>query len=139
MSVAARETSIPRHIAIIMDGNGRWAQRRGLPRSAGHRAGVKAVRASIEYCARRGVEALTLFAFSSENWQRPKEEVGLLMSLFLEALDREIADLHKNNICMRFIGDREILAPELVNRMVAAESLTQANSGLKVVIAFAYG
>lgn len=136
---SAGESSIPRHIAIIMDGNGRWAQRRGLPRTAGHRAGVKAVRASIEYCARKGVEALTLFAFSSENWQRPKEEVGLLMSLFLEALDREIADLHKNNIRMRFIGDRQILARELVDRMVAAESLTERNSGLTVVIAFAYG
>jgi undecaprenyl diphosphate synthase len=122
-----------------MDGNGRWAQARGLPRTAGHRAGVKSVRTTIESCARRGIEALTLFAFSSENWQRPREEVGLLMSLFLEALDREIADLHKNNIRIRFIGARNYLGEELLARMVAAETLTGGNKGLTVVIAFAYG
>jgi undecaprenyl diphosphate synthase len=138
MSVPSDPT-LPRHIAIIMDGNGRWAQARGLPRTAGHRAGVKAVRASIESCARKGIQALTLFAFSSENWQRPKEEVGLLMTLFLEALDREIAELHKNKIRMRFIGERGHLADDLLARMRAAEELTAANSGLTVAIAFAYG
>jgi undecaprenyl diphosphate synthase len=131
--------SLPHHIAIIMDGNGRWAEQRGLPRSAGHRAGVKAVRATIEICARKGIETLTLFAFSSENWLRPKEEVGLLMSLFLEALDREIADLHKNNIRMRFIGDLSQLAPELTARMRAAQKRTASNTGLTVMIAVAYG
>jgi len=131
--------SPPRHIAIIMDGNGRWAQSRGLPRAAGHRAGVKVVRATIEYCARKGVEALTLFAFSSENWNRPKEEVGLLMSLFLEALDREVADLDKNNIRIRFIGEVSQLASELQNRIHAAEQRTARNTRLTVVIAVAYG
>ena len=139
MSVPPLDSALPRHIAIIMDGNGRWAQARGLPRTAGHRAGVKAVRASIETCARKGIRALTLFAFSSENWQRPKEEVGILMTLFLEALDREIAELHKNNIRMRFIGERGHLADGLLSRMTAAEELTAANTGLTVAIAFAYG
>lgn len=122
-----------------MDGNGRWAQSRGLPRTAGHRAGVKAVRATIEYCARKGIEVLTLFAFSSENWNRPKEEVGLLMSLFLEALDREVADLDKNNIRIRFIGELSQLAPELQARIRAAEERTASNLRLTVVIAVAYG
>ena len=131
--------SIPRHIAIIMDGNGRWAQQRGLPRTAGHRAGVKAVRSSIEYCARTGVQALTLFAFSSENWNRPKEEVGILMSLFLEALDREVAELDKNDIRIRFIGELSQLAPELRTRIHAAEERTAGNNRLTVVIAVAYG
>jgi undecaprenyl diphosphate synthase len=131
--------NLPRHIAIIMDGNGRWAEQRGLPRSAGHRAGVKAVRATIEHCAHLKIEALTLFTFSSENWLRPKDEVGFLMSLFLEALDREIADLHKNNVCMKFIGDLPQLAGELQARIRAAEELTAANTGLNVAIAVAYG
>jgi len=131
--------NIPRHIAIIMDGNGRWAEQRGLPRSAGHRAGLKAVRATIEHCARMGIGTLTLFAFSSENWLRPKEEVGLLMELFLEALDREVASLHKNNIRMRFIGELGQLAAALRARMQAAEQRTAGNTGLVVVIAVAYG
>ncbi|MBC7983740.1 MAG: di-trans,poly-cis-decaprenylcistransferase [Candidatus Obscuribacterales bacterium] len=122
-----------------MDGNGRWASERGLPRNAGHRAGVKAVRASIEYCARRGIEALTLFAFSSENWQRPQEEVGLLMTLFLEALDREVADLDKNNIRICFIGDRALLSSALQTRIANAESRTANNTRLTVLIAVAYG
>jgi undecaprenyl diphosphate synthase len=131
--------SLPKHIAIIMDGNGRWAQARGLPRTAGHRAGVKSVRTTIEYCARRGVEVLTLFAFSSENWQRPKDEVGLLMSLFLEALDREVAELDKNDIRLRFIGDLSQLADELQSRIRAAEQRTARNSRLVVNVAVAYG
>ena len=131
--------NLPQHIAIIMDGNGRWAQSRGLPRTAGHRAGVKAVRTSIEYCARKGIQALTLFAFSSENWQRPKEEVGLLMSLFLEALDREVAELDKNNIRIRFIGDLSLLGQDLQERIRAAEERTANNTALTVVIAVAYG
>lgn len=130
---------LPRHVAIIMDGNGRWAANRGLPRHAGHRAGVKTVRATIEYCAQRGVKVLTLFAFSSENWRRPKEEVGFLMSLFLEALDREVADLDRNNIRIRFIGDLSLLNTELQARIRAAETRTANNQKLTVVIAVAYG
>ena len=129
----------PRHVSIIMDGNGRWSERRGLPRTAGHRAGVKPVRMCIELCARRGVEALTLFAFSSENWKRPVSEVGVLMQLFLESLDREIDELAAQGIELRFIGARERLAAPLAERMGAAEERTRGNPGLKLVIAVAYG
>ncbi len=130
---------VPRHVAIIMDGNGRWAERRGLPRTAGHRAGIKPVRTCIEESARRGVEALTLFAFSSENWKRPVTEVGLLMQLFLEALDREIDELAQQGVELRFIGARELLGAPLVERMAAAEQRTRGNAGLKLVVAVAYG
>jgi undecaprenyl diphosphate synthase len=131
--------SIPQHIAIIMDGNGRWAEARGLARHAGHREGVRPVRLCIEECARRGVGALTLFAFSSENWQRPSIEVNSLMQLFLEAMDREIDDLHKNKVRLRFIGDRHALSVKLQARMAAGEELTSANPGLKVQVAVSYG
>jgi undecaprenyl diphosphate synthase len=122
-----------------MDGNGRWAEQRSLPRVAGHRAGTQAVRTTIEECVRHGVGALTLFAFSSENWRRPAGEVGLLMQLFLEALDREVAELDANGVRMRFIGDRERLAPALVERMAAAEAKTRSRDRLDLVIAVAYG
>lgn len=122
-----------------MDGNGRWAKARGLPRYAGHHAGVKAVRTTVESCARRGIEVLTLFAFSSENWKRPKEEVSRLMQLFLEALDREINALHKNGIRMRFAGELQDLNAALRERMQAAEALTANNTRLTLVIAVAYG
>ncbi len=131
--------TVPRHVAVIMDGNGRWAKSRALPRHIGHRAGVKSVRTIVEGCANRGVEVLTLFAFSSENWKRPQEEVGLLMNLFLEALDREIADLHSNGIRVRFIGDQDSLAPSLRDRMRAAEARTVTNARLTLIIAVAYG
>jgi undecaprenyl diphosphate synthase len=130
---------VPRHVAIVMDGNGRWAEQRGLPRAAGHRAGVKPVRLCVEECGRRGVEALTLFAFSSENWRRPAQEVGLLMQLFLEALDREVDELAAKGVALRFIGERGALAPELQARMAGAEARTAANQGLKLVVAVAYG
>src|ERR1700736_5402406 len=120
----------PQHVAIIMDGNGRWARSRGLPRPAGHRASIKVVRKVVEECARRGVEYLTLFAFSSENWRRPPDEVGMLMNLFLDALQREVADLHRNGVRLRFLGNRELLGSGLRQRMVDAESLTGANTGL---------
>jgi undecaprenyl diphosphate synthase len=139
MAAPLPERVVPRHVAIIMDGNGRWAAARSLPRHAGHRAGLKAVRASIESCARAGVEVLTLFAFSSENWRRPREEVSLLMGLFLEALDREIADLHRNGIRVRFIGDLGQMSTALQGRMRDAEQLTRSNTRLTVVIAMAYG
>jgi len=129
----------PQHVAIIMDGNGRWARSRGMPRVAGHRASVKVVRRIVEECGRRKLGFLTLFAFSSENWSRPAEEVGTLMRLFLDALVREIADLHRNQVCLRFIGDRDSLNVELVRRMRDAEALTANNTGLRLLIAVAYG
>jgi undecaprenyl diphosphate synthase len=131
--------TVPRHIAIIMDGNGRWAEARGMPRHAGHKEGVRPVRMCIEECARRGIAALTLFAFSSENWQRPAVEVGSLMQLFLEALDREVDDLNRNKVRMRFIGDRQALSVRLQARMAASEELTAANQGLRLQVAVSYG
>ena len=122
-----------------MDGNGRWAHKRSLPRHAGHRSGVKSVREVVENSARYGVEYLTLFAFSSENWRRPEEEVGMLMSLFLEALRREVADLHKNNVRLRFIGERECLDSKLNEKISNAEALTADNAGLRLQVAVAYG
>jgi undecaprenyl diphosphate synthase len=130
---------LPRHIAITMDGNGRWAAARGLARSAGHKAGLGPVRMCIEQCSQRGVEALTLFAFSSENWRRPIEEVGSLMRLFLEALDREVGELHEKAVRMRFIGERRSLAVRLQARIAAAEARTAANTGLKLQVAMSYG
>jgi undecaprenyl diphosphate synthase len=132
-------TDTPQHVAIIMDGNGRWARSRGLPRPAGHRASVKVVRRVVEECARRKIGYLTLFAFSSENWRRPVEEVGMLMSLFLDALVREVANLHRNRVRLRFIGDRAALGGELRQRMSESESLTEANEGLRLQVAVAYG
>jgi len=122
-----------------MDGNGRWAEARGQPRHAGHKEGVRPVRMCIEECARRGVGALTLFAFSSENWQRPTIEVSSLMQLFLDAIDREVADLHKNKVRLRFIGDRHSLSVKLQSRMAASEELTAGNAGLRLQVAVSYG
>ena len=130
---------LPRHIAITMDGNGRWAAARGLARPAGHKAGLAPVRMCIEQCSQRGVEALTLFAFSSENWRRPIEEVGSLMRLFLEALDREVDELHQKAVRIRFIGERRSLAVRLQARIAAAETRTAANAGLKLQVAMSYG
>jgi undecaprenyl diphosphate synthase len=122
-----------------MDGNGRWAEARGLPRHAGHKEGVRPVRLCIEECARRGVGALTLFAFSSENWRRPTIEVSGLMQLFLDAMDREVEELHANKVRLRFIGDRSSLSVKLQARMAATEQLTGGNPGLKVQVAVSYG
>ena len=132
-------TELPQHVAIIMDGNGRWARSRGMPRVAGHRASVKVVRKIVEECAGRGVRYLTLFAFSSENFRRPPDEVGMLMGLFLDALEREIEDLHRNQVKLRFVGDRSSLGRELVRRMEDAEALTGRNDGLELLVAVAYG
>jgi undecaprenyl diphosphate synthase len=129
----------PQHVAIIMDGNGRWARSRGLPRAAGHRTSIKVVRRVVEDCVQRNVRHLTLFAFSSENWRRPPDEVGMLMSLFLDALEREVADLHRNQVRLSFIGDRNMLGAELARRMQSAEQLTADNEGLKLNVAMAYG
>jgi undecaprenyl diphosphate synthase len=131
--------ALPRHIAIVMDGNGRWARARGEPRTAGHRAGLEPVRANIKECSRLGIEALTLFAFSSENWQRPQAEVTTLMSLFMEALEREVAELHANAVRVRVIGDRQQLSVRLQQRIAEAEELTCANTGLKLQVAVSYG
>lgn len=135
----AAKDNIPRHVAVIMDGNGRWARKRALPRHVGHRSGVGAVRATVERAAERGVEYLTLFAFSSENWRRPREEVSKLMGLFLEALQREVDELHRNNVRLEFIGAREQLQPRLVEKIAAAEKQTRDNTGLRLIIAVAYG
>jgi undecaprenyl diphosphate synthase len=131
--------AVPRHIAIIMDGNGRWATERHLPRTAGHTRGVDAVRNVVEACARRGVEYLTLFAFSSENWRRPAEEVSLLMSLFIAALEREVGKLHRNGIRLRVIGEREAFSQKLRDSMNAAEELTRNNTRLTLTVAANYG
>jgi len=135
----AEAAKVPRHIAIVMDGNGRWAKARRRPRSFGHNAGRKAVRTVIEACLREGVQALTLFAFSSENWQRPQEEVGALMSLFLRALDKEVDELHEHGVRLRFIGDLAAFEEPLRQRMQAAMTHTAGNQSLQVNIAVSYG
>lgn len=127
------------HIAIVMDGNGRWAQARGLPRRAGHRAGVTAARTIVRACGEMGVPVLTLFAFSSENWRRPPREVQLLMSLFVESLQREVAELHNNNVQVAFVGDIPSLSKRLQSQIQSAEELTRDNTGLKLRIAVSYG
>jgi len=131
--------TLPRHVAITMDGNGRWAEARGVPRAAGHRAGLKPTRLVIRECAGRGVEALTLFAFSSENWKRPAAEISSLMSLFVDSLDREIDELHSNGVRVRIIGERKLLSVRLQTRIAAAEERTSRNGGLKLQIAVSYG
>ncbi|MEZ5547965.1 MAG: polyprenyl diphosphate synthase [Pseudomonadales bacterium] len=129
----------PRHVAIIMDGNNRWAKKRGLPRGAGHKAGVESVRRVLEACAEQGVEVLTLFAFSSENWRRPQAEVSTLMSLLLNALKREVKRLNKNNIRLRVIGNRDRFSETIQKHMAEAEKLTANNNQFTVVIAADYG
>lgn len=138
-AIAAAQNPNPRHVGIIMDGNGRWAQKRFMPRAIGHQAGVKAVREIVECCIRRHIEVLTLFAFSSENWRRPEEEVSLLMSLFLATLQKEVKELNENNIRLLFIGDRTAFSHKLQQIMNDAEKLSAANSRLTVVIAVNYG
>ena len=133
------ETHIPAHVAVIMDGNGRWARKRAMPRHLGHRSGVGAVRSIVETAAKRGVKYLTLFAFSSENWKRPREEVSKLMGLFVEALQREVDDLHRNEVRLRFIGARDLLQPGLLKMIDAAEDQTKDNAGLSLQVAVAYG
>ena len=131
--------AVPRHVAIVMDGNGRWAQRRGLPRAAGHMAGVAPVRAAVRHCVQRGIGVLTLFAFSSENFQRPPQEVGLLMQLLIDALGREVDELDAQGVRLRFIGDRAALSPPILAAMDSAMARTAANRRLELVIAIGYG
>jgi undecaprenyl diphosphate synthase len=140
---STRETpaprAVPRHVAIIMDGNGRWAKQRLLPRVAGHRKGVEAVRATVRACIGRGVEFLTLFAFSSENWRRPADEVSILMQLFLRALEQEVAKLHENGIRFKVIGDTGRFEPKIRELIAAGEALTADNQRLTLTIAANYG
>jgi undecaprenyl diphosphate synthase len=129
----------PAHVAIVMDGNGRWAQARRQPRSFGHRAGVKAVKTAVETCLRESIPVLTLFAFSSENWRRPASEVSALMNLFLRALDREVDGLHENGVRVRFVGDASRFAEELATRMREVERRTAGNTRLSLNVAANYG
>lgn len=132
-------SQLPKHIAIIMDGNGRWAKTRHLPRSAGHKAGVKALRKIVEHSVARRIEVLTVYAFSSENWRRPEKEVSLLMELFMSSLKSEVKDLHSNNVKLLFIGDRSALPVKLQDSIAESESLTADNTGLTLVVAANYG
>ncbi len=134
-----REIPVPRHIAIIMDGNGRWAEAQGKPRVVGHRAGVRSVREVVRLCREAGVEALTLFAFSSENWRRPEREVALLMRLFITVLRREVKLLKKNNVRLKVIGDITMFEPKLQQRIREAEALTAGCNGLALNVAANYG
>jgi undecaprenyl diphosphate synthase len=131
--------AVPRHIAVIMDGNGRWARRHYLPRVAGHQRGVEALRETVKACREFGVGFLTVFAFSSENWRRPEEEVSFLMQLFLKMLQREVSSMHENNIRLKIIGDRSRFDATLNRYIDDAEQLTAANSGLTLSIAANYG
>ena len=134
-----RSDNTPRHVAIIMDGNGRWAKRRLLPRIAGHRKGVEAVRATVRECARRGIGFLTLFAFSSENWRRPPDEVALLMQLFHAALTQEVTRLHGNGIRLRVIGDLSRFDPKIQKLVADGERMTADNTQLTLTVAANYG
>ncbi|WP_338018764.1 polyprenyl diphosphate synthase [Ectothiorhodospira mobilis] len=130
---------VPRHVAIIMDGNGRWARARMRPRTEGHRQGVKAARTAVRACAARGVQVLTLFAFSSENWRRPRHEVGTLMDLFVGSIGREVPELVEKGIRLRFIGDRSAFSERLQERMAEAETRTAGNDHMDLVVAVSYG
>ena len=130
---------LPKHVAIIMDGNGRWAKKRLMPRVAGHKAGVKTARMVVEVCARHNISALTLFAFSSENWSRPRKEVDLLMDLFIKSLREEAQAINENNIRMQIIGDRSAFSDKLQSRIAEVESLTENNTGMTLSIAANYG
>ena len=130
---------LPRHVAVVMDGNGRWANKRHLPRAAGHKAGVSATRKIVENCAKKGIGALTIFAFSSENWNRPKAEVSSLMSLFVSTITAEVKKLDKKNVRVRFIGDRTRFSEKLQQSIEKSEELTRDNTGLQLNIAANYG
>jgi undecaprenyl diphosphate synthase len=133
------ERAVPRHVAIIMDGNGRWAKQRMLPRVAGHRRGVEAVRATVRAAIERGVEYLTLFAFSSENWRRPADEVSILMDLFVRALDQEVAKLHANGVRFKIVGDVSRFDPRIRELVASGEALTAHNKRLTLTVAANYG
>ncbi|WP_293723463.1 isoprenyl transferase [Stappia sp.] len=130
---------VPRHVAVIMDGNGRWALSRGLPRTEGHRAGVAALRRIVSHSAKRGVECLTIFSFSSENWNRPAAEVGFLMTLLERFVRRDLAEIHRQNVRVTMIGEREGLEPRILGLIEEGEALTRDNTGMTLVVAFNYG
>ena len=132
-------TTSPRHVAIIMDGNGRWANARGLPRTAGHRAGVERVREAVRTAIEAGIDYLTLFAFSSENWNRPQQEVSDLMGLLRFFIRRDLAELHRENVCIKVIGCRQTIQPDIRALLNEAEDRTRDNTGITLVIAFNYG
>ncbi len=134
-----RPEAVPTHVGIIMDGNGRWAKGRGMPRLAGHHAGTENVRPITMACADAGVEVLTIYAFSTENWRRPVDEVHGLMRLLLQRIDKEAAELHRNNVRIRHVGELEGIQPRLAERVRAAVELTRANTGLVLNVAFNYG
>jgi undecaprenyl diphosphate synthase len=133
------EDAIPAHVAVVMDGNGRWAEKRRRPRSFGHQAGLKALRRTVEHCGRIGISQLTVFAFSSENWNRPPREVSRLMELFMRALDKEARELHENNVRVRFIGDLSAFSPELQDKVRLAEEMTRGNDRMLLNVATNYG
>jgi len=139
VAVADATFEVPRHVAIIMDGNGRWAAERGLPRTEGHRRGVEALRATVRAAGEMGIQVLTIFSFSSENWSRPPAEVRDLMGLLRRFIRNDLAELHRSNVCVRVIGDRDGLAPDIRRLLEEAEELTCNNDGLVVVVAFNYG
>jgi undecaprenyl diphosphate synthase len=129
----------PKHLAVIMDGNGRWAERRHRPRTLGHRAGARAVQVCLDFCLKEGIRSLTLFAFSSENWNRPADEVGALMKLFLRMLDNEVEELHRRGARINFIGERGEFSPVIQEKMARAEALTRDNNAITANIAAGYG
>jgi undecaprenyl diphosphate synthase len=137
--VIDKDAVSPRHIAVVMDGNGRWANKRHLPRAAGHKAGVNATRKIVENCVKNNIEALTIFAFSSENWNRPATEVSHLMNLFVTTISAEVKKLHKKNVCVKFIGDRYRFSEKLLSSIGESEALTENNTGLRLNIAANYG
>jgi len=132
-------SAIPRHIAVIMDGNGRWAKKRFLPRVMGHKRGLDALENMVKHCAELGVQYLTVFAFSTENWRRPEEEVSFLMGLFLQALQKQVRRLHENNMCLKVLGSRERFNQQILQGIEEAEALTANNTGLTLSIAADYG
>lgn len=135
----AVSTQVPAHVAIIMDGNGRWAKERGLPRVMGHRRGVEAVRETVRVAAQAGVQVLTLFAFSSENWSRPESEVNDLLGLMKLFIRKDLAELRKGNLRIKIIGNRDGLKPDILEQLISAEQATSGNSGMQLCIAFNYG
>src|SRR5215210_944226 len=139
VATGASGEAVPAHVAIIMDGNGRWAARRGLPRVEGHRRGVEAVRRTVRVAIELGIRYLTIYSFSSENWRRPPQEVSDLMGLLKRFLRHDLADLHANNVRVRIIGERSTLSPDIRRLLEEAEELTKRNTGLTLVVAFNYG